>query len=363
MSQEKPPSDKPHKDIAAVQRMGREEIFNVFRAEGGNEFSGEHPKKIPDIEIESRSGPSISHSMEDATIKRDSQALIDASGPSQQREMSDSTGPSQQRELSDSTGPVVARRLDGSYGVPVQRSLPGVEPRQPQDKPASKRPPSVTSAASAIDDSTHSLPQTVHVQTFAIHMEDRLAQMKASQKETLEKMRQLEQEGHELDDSDHDNHSIHNETHPIAATPHPSSDNEPAVIAGSPTRRAILDEFLIHPAIRQTTALHHRDIVDEVIAAIIQHRVVVIGMAGNPFVSRARRLLKSKSIDCHYLEYGGYFSQWRRRNALKMWTGWPTFPMIFIDRVLIGGFEDLKALSTSDELTKLLGTEDTNKDE
>ena len=32
-------------------------------------------------------------------------------------------------------------------------------------------------------------------------------------------------------------------------------------------------------------------------------------------------------IDFYYLEYGSYFSQWHRRLALKMWTGWPTFPM------------------------------------
>jgi len=84
---------------------------------------------------------------------------------------------------------------------------------------------------------------------------------------------------------------------------------------------------------------------------------VIIGMATNPVVSAARKLLDKLSVSYRYLEYGNYLSQWRRRNALKMWTGWPTFPMIFVDGMLIGGFQDLKALAESGELMKLLNAE------
>ena len=56
-----------------------------------------------------------------------------------------------------------------------------------------------------------------------------------------------------------------------------------------------------------------------------------------------------------YLEFGSYFGQWRRRNALKMWTGWPTFPMVFVRGMLIGGASDLKKLLDSGELKRLLG--------
>jgi monothiol glutaredoxin len=55
-----------------------------------------------------------------------------------------------------------------------------------------------------------------------------------------------------------------------------------------------------------------------------------------------------------YLEYGGYLSQWRRRNALKLWTGWPTFPMVFVKGVLVGGFDDLRKLQESGELKSML---------
>ena len=51
-------------------------------------------------------------------------------------------------------------------------------------------------------------------------------------------------------------------------------------------------------------------------------------MRQNP-APQARRLDEA-GIAHHYLEYGSYFNTWRRRNALKMWTGWPTFPMVFV---------------------------------
>jgi monothiol glutaredoxin len=55
-----------------------------------------------------------------------------------------------------------------------------------------------------------------------------------------------------------------------------------------------------------------------------------------------------------YLEYGNYLNTWRERNALKLWTGWPTFPMVFVKGVLVGGANDLKALIDSGEFARLL---------
>jgi monothiol glutaredoxin len=41
------------------------------------------------------------------------------------------------------------------------------------------------------------------------------------------------------------------------------------------------------------------------------------------------------------LSYGNYFSKWKQRLAIKLWSGWPTYPQIFIDGKLIGGCDDL----------------------
>ena len=86
------------------------------------------------------------------------------------------------------------------------------------------------------------------------------------------------------------------------------------------------------------------------------NKVVVVGMAQNPEPKKARKILERLGIDYKYLEYGNYFNTWYRRNALKMWTGWPTFPMIFINGMLIGGTKDLQRLIEEDELSNLLQT-------
>ena len=77
-------------------------------------------------------------------------------------------------------------------------------------------------------------------------------------------------------------------------------------------------------------------------------------MRQNAMPKKARRLLAAAGLAHKYLEYGSYLSEWRRRNALKMWTGWPTFPMVFVKGVLVGGAADLARLHASGELKKLL---------
>jgi monothiol glutaredoxin len=118
--------------------------------------------------------------------------------------------------------------------------------------------------------------------------------------------------------------------------------------------RSILAEAQIHPAIRDEIANHERAIVQEVQAAVAQHAVVVVGMAMNPFPKKARKALDAAGVAHQYLEYGNYLSLWRQRNALKLWTGWPTFPMVFVKGTLIGGANDLEKLISSGELKKLL---------
>ena len=118
--------------------------------------------------------------------------------------------------------------------------------------------------------------------------------------------------------------------------------------------RPILDEAHIHPAIRTRLADNRQAIVREVMAAIAASDIVVVGMAKNPFPRKARKLLEDAKLPHRYLQYGSYLSQWRERNALKMWTGWPTFPMIFVKGVLIGGANELQQLIDSGGLKAML---------
>jgi glutaredoxin-related protein len=116
--------------------------------------------------------------------------------------------------------------------------------------------------------------------------------------------------------------------------------------------RPILDQDHIHPAIRDKVAGYQQAIVQEVMAAIRGNDVVVVGMAMNPFPKKARAALDQAGQPFKYLEYGSYASRWRERSALKLWTGWPTFPMVFVKGTLVGGFKDLQALIDSGELKR-----------
>ena len=116
--------------------------------------------------------------------------------------------------------------------------------------------------------------------------------------------------------------------------------------------RTILPESQIHPAVREKIANYRTDVLKEVQAAVAANDIVVVGMRMNPFPKKARKALDAAGIAHKYLEYGSYLGEWRRRLALKMWTGWPTFPMVFVKGVLVGGADDVARLIAKGELGK-----------
>ena len=120
--------------------------------------------------------------------------------------------------------------------------------------------------------------------------------------------------------------------------------------------RRLLAESQLHPAVRSKVADWHSSTVDEVAKTVEREAVVIVGMSVNPHVKKARAELTRRGITFTYLEYGGYLGRWRQRTALKMWSGWPTFPMIFVNGVLVGGASDLLRLAESGGLDALLAT-------
>ena len=121
-----------------------------------------------------------------------------------------------------------------------------------------------------------------------------------------------------------------------------------------PAQRHVLEAAKIHPDVQKKVAEYQLDLVDEVRTAVAKDDIVLVGMGQNPAPRRAAKLLKSKNLAFTHLTYGSYLSLWRRRLALKMWSGWPTFPMIFVKGTLVGGADDLAKLEASGELTKML---------
>jgi glutaredoxin-related protein len=106
--------------------------------------------------------------------------------------------------------------------------------------------------------------------------------------------------------------------------------------------RKILSSDKLHEGAKSAITQFNLDAVTEVEQAIASNEWVVVGMAQNPVVSTARKILKERDIKYHYIGHGSYFSGWKRRLAIKLWSGWPTFPQIFHKGVLIGGADDLQ---------------------
>lgn len=118
--------------------------------------------------------------------------------------------------------------------------------------------------------------------------------------------------------------------------------------------RHILDQSAINPGIATRIGGGYEETISEVKNALADSAVVVVGMAQNPYCKKACKQLDSVNINYSYLEYGSYLKQWHRRLALKMWTGWPTFPMVFVNGVLQGGNDEVAALLASGQLQRML---------
>src|SRR3569623_2937198 len=108
--------------------------------------------------------------------------------------------------------------------------------------------------------------------------------------------------------------------------------------------RPILDEAHLHPAIRHVVGQQGSDIVHQEQEATAPDAVVIVGMKQNPFPRKARRLLEARGISYRNLEYGSYFSGYRRRLPLKLWTSWTTFPMIYVKSIMVAGAAKLVVL-------------------
>ncbi len=106
--------------------------------------------------------------------------------------------------------------------------------------------------------------------------------------------------------------------------------------------RPLLSETKVTAQALKSIESFHPEIIAEIQKAISEHEWVVVGMNMNPVVKQGRKHLAQKNIAYHYIGRGSYFSAWKVRLAVKLWSGWPTFPQIFHKGILIGGASDLK---------------------
>jgi monothiol glutaredoxin len=116
---------------------------------------------------------------------------------------------------------------------------------------------------------------------------------------------------------------------------------------GAPLARPLLPDARMTRDAARFTAEFHASVIREVEQAVLGSPIVVIGMAWNAHVRNVLRAFTDAKLTFRYLEYGSYVSMWRARLAIKLWSGWPTFPQVFIRGVLFGG-EDLTLAALAD---------------
>lgn len=115
----------------------------------------------------------------------------------------------------------------------------------------------------------------------------------------------------------------------------------------SSTTRPQHDPLRVAPDALRDMLAFHADVIERVQRAVVDQPVVVVGMAQNPHVKKVKSALSDAGLAFTYLEFGSYFSSWRERLAIKLWSGWPTFPQVFVRGVLMGG-EDLTKAAIAD---------------
>ena len=119
--------------------------------------------------------------------------------------------------------------------------------------------------------------------------------------------------------------------------------------------RPRLEDKSVAPAVLSALESFHADVVREVRETVGRDHVVVVGMAQNPHVGKVRDALDAAGVKYTYLEYGSYFSKWKERLAIKLWSGFPTFPQVFVNGTLIGGEDLTKAALADGSLKSSLG--------
>ena len=241
--------DKTNQEVKTDQPkarkiLGREEMFDVFKTGGEAELFARPAQKKHGIETETRNGPSINHQIHDAngpTIHHqttdalgpsidhrlsDSEgrssnrtSIVDADGPTITHQMSDSVGPiAKNAEISDASGPTIAHQMSEGVGPIIKKTEitdadgPTINHQMSDaNGPVIKRVlentivklPTIPNPVASItktdvQSSEHqpensSVSEPAHrVDTFSVHMAERIAKMKSEQKETKTKMDDLE---------------------------------------------------------------------------------------------------------------------------------------------------------------------------
>jgi monothiol glutaredoxin len=121
--------------------------------------------------------------------------------------------------------------------------------------------------------------------------------------------------------------------------------------------RPELNSPSVTPIAANKMAAFNSEFVDKVRDAVSTNDIVVVGMAWNPSCGRACKRLEAEGLKHIYIEEGNYLWGWKRRLGVKLWSGWPTFPQVFVKGTLVGGGNDMAKQLADGTIQSLLSTE------
>jgi len=175
--------------------INRAEITDADGPTIAHQISDANGPIVKKTEIADADGPTINHQMSDGVgpIIRNAE-ISDATGPTIAHQMSDGDGPIVKKtEIADADGPTINHQMSDANGPVIKRVLENSIVKLPTitNPIASISKTDLQSSGHQAENSSISEP-TQRVDTFSVHMAERIAKMKSEQKETKTKMDDLE---------------------------------------------------------------------------------------------------------------------------------------------------------------------------
>ena len=81
----------------------------------------------------------------------------------------------------------------------------------------------------------------------------------------------------------------------------------------------------------------HQPLIEQLQQEIHSHDIVVVGLAYQPSTQRVIKELNKLDCLTQCIEISPWIGSSEKRLAIKIWSGWPSFPQIFVRGMLIGG--------------------------
>lgn len=124
-------------------------------------------------------------------------------------------------------------------------------------------------------------------------------------------------------------------------------------------RPFFIAERLIHDPKKRTYHVHvinkqYTDLLTNLSIKIETDTIVVLDMSNGTYMEKIQSIFRMKGLEIDLQEFGTPFTKKNEREAIKAWSGWQTFPQIFVNGYLIGGYIELKKSFDDGSLDKII---------